>query len=45
MILLHESLADKLAAVSEHRVFLEELGIGGRGTEMTEEFPEEERET
>ena len=40
-----ESLADKLATVAEHRVLLEELGVGGRGTEVAEEFPEEERET
>ena len=39
------NLRDKLATVAEHRFLLEELGVGGRGTEVAEELLEEERDT
>ena len=39
------NLRDKLATVAEHRFLLEELGVGGRATEVAEELLEEERET
>ena len=37
-------LADTFAAVPECRVLLQQFGVGGRGTVMPQELPQEEGE-